>query len=225
MEEQALLAVKYIAVVIIALVCAAGASIFYRYYRENKVIKITELLKANKKATIFFAVLFVVFGIAETALYVHRKAAFTIIVERQIMWYALAVIAVIDWKMKKIPNKMILFLFAERTIFIILSIIQKPSEWLITIGSSALGMVVGGFVVLICLLLSRGGIGAGDLKLFAAIGYFYGLAGVMSIMMYSLFIAALVSIGLLISKKAKAKSTIPMAPFILVGTSIFFIFS
>ena len=74
--------------------------------------------------------------------------------------------------------------------------------------------------MLICMLLSRGGVGAGDVKLIAAIGLYYGLAGVLSILMVTLIFAAIFSIVMLATKKAKMKSTLPMAPFIFIGLSI-----
>ena len=74
--------------------------------------------------------------------------------------------------------------------------------------------------MLICMLFSKGGVGAGDVKLIAIIGFYYGLVGVLSILMVTLVFAAVVSACMLLSKKAKMKSTLPMAPFIFLGLSI-----
>ena len=97
-------------------------------------------------------------------------------------------------------------------------IIFDNQIWYTLLISSVLGMSVGAVTVLICLLISRGGIGAGDLKMFAVIGLFFGLQGLMEIMIYSLFFASIVGIVLLAARKAKFKSSLAMAPFMFIGS-------
>lgn len=141
-----------------------------------------------------------------------------------LLWDLMFLTASIDIKIKKIPNLLILVMLAVRALGIIGEIICYPSFWSTFVLSSVVGMLVGGLFVLICYFISRGGIGVGDLKMFATIGFFFGLSGVMEIMMYSLFLACIVSIFLLISRKAKFKSSVPMAPFVFIGLSVYFIF-
>ena len=59
---------------------------------------------------------------------------------------------------------------------------------------------------------------------FAVIGLYFGLVGLLQIMIYSLLLSAVVSIFLLAVRKAKMKSTMPMAPFIIIGLTVYFIF-
>ena len=57
----------------------------------------------------------------------------------------------------------------------------------------------------------------GDVKMFFAIGLTYGANNTYEILLLSLVVMALVSIMLLVMKKATKKTAIPMAPFVLLG--------
>ncbi len=88
---------------------------------------------------------------------------------------------------------------------------------------SLVGMALGGGFILVCMLFSKGGIGGGDMKLYAVIGFCFGLIGVIQVMIYSMLLSAVFCIGLLIFRKAKMRSTVPMAPFILAGLTVFYL--
>ena len=77
--------------------------------------------------------------------------------------------------------------------------------------------------MLACRLISRGGIGAGDVKLFALIGFYFGIIPTMNMMFYTTFLAAIAAAFLLISKKAKMKSTLALGPFAFIGLNIYYI--
>ena len=132
-------------------------------------------------------------------------------------------ISPIDYQVKKIPNKLLLVLLAVRIVFLVLTFFERPEDFTAILVSSLIGMAVGAFIILVVLLLSKGQVGAGDLKLFAVIGFFYGLYGLIQIMMYSLFLSAIFAIVLLLSGKAKMKSTMPMAPFVFFGLTFYFV--
>lgn len=73
-------------------------------------------------------------------------------------------------------------------------------------------LLCGGFLELIR-LISRGGIGFGDVKLMAACGFFLGpFTGLLSLLLAYVF-AAVFCIPALLAKKAFLKTRIPMAPF------------
>lgn len=176
---------------------------------------------------VFFAVSAICYiGVAVLGLIFRESKDLSVLSLAQyvLLWDLMFLVASVDFKIKKIPNLLILVMLAVRALGIIGEIICYPSFWLTFVLSSVVGMLVGGLFVLICYFISRGGIGVGDLKMFATIGFFFGLSGVMEIMMYSLFLACIVSIFLLISRKAKFKSSVPMAPFVFIGLSAYFIF-
>ena len=180
-------------------------------------LKIKENLSSLKKGIILF---FSVFSIIAAIIIILSYDKLTAVKGIQYILYSdcLFLIATIDYKVKRIPNKLILFLFCLRICGIICEITFDAQPWYALLTSSAIGMAVGIITVLICLLISRGGIGAGDLKMFAVIGMFFGLQGLMEIMIYSLFLASIVGIILLITRKAKFKSSLAMAPFMFIGS-------
>lgn len=71
----------------------------------------------------------------------------------------------------------------------------------------------------LCLLLlavKYGGVGGGDIKLTAAIGFCFGLHGLVAILFFSLFPACIYA-------KATRQRSVPLAVFLCIGTFLFYI--
>lgn len=66
-------------------------------------------------------------------------------------------------------------------------------------------------------ILSHQGIGTGDIKLLAALGLMDGVTIVGGTIFFAMVPCALVSAGLLITKKKTMKEAIPFGPFLLIG--------
>ena len=64
----------------------------------------------------------------------------------------------------------------------------------------------------------KGGLGMGDVKLAAVLGWYLGGALIWFDLVISLSLAAIYSIVQLIRKKLNMKDSIPLAPFFSVGT-------
>ena len=83
--------------------------------------------------------------------------------------------------------------------------------------SSLFAAVVTAACLVIGAVLSHQGIGTGDIKLLAALGLMGGVNVVMGTIFFGMIPCALVSAGLLITKKKTLKEAIPFGPFLLVG--------
>lgn len=83
--------------------------------------------------------------------------------------------------------------------------------------SSFFAAVVTASCLVIGAVLSHQGIGAGDIKLLAALGLMGGVNVVMGSIFFGMIPCALVSAGLLITKKKTMKEAIPFGPFLLAG--------
>jgi prepilin signal peptidase PulO-like enzyme (type II secretory pathway) len=70
----------------------------------------------------------------------------------------------------------------------------------------------GGLLELIR-LISKGGIGMGDVKLMTACGFYLGIVPGIFVLMLSYMLAGLFCLPVLLLKKASLKTRIPMAPF------------
>ncbi|HEY3347798.1 MAG TPA: prepilin peptidase [Nitrospirota bacterium] len=90
--------------------------------------------------------------------------------------------------------------------------------------NSLVGAVAGGGLFFLIAVVSRGGMGGGDIKFIAMVGAFLGWRPVLMTIFFGSLLGALVGAGLLISKKAGRKTPIPFGPFLVAGAliSIFF---
>ncbi|KUP06971.1 prepilin peptidase [Bacillus coahuilensis m2-6] len=127
------------------------------------------------------------------------------------------IITVSDLKYMIISDRVLLFfasvLFIERLIF-------PLTPW----WSSFLGAVVGFLLLLIISVVSRGGMGGGDIKLYAVIGLALGV----KLTLLSFFLATLVGtvvgvIGMIMGMVHKGKP-MPFGPFIAIGSLLAFFY-
>jgi prepilin signal peptidase PulO-like enzyme (type II secretory pathway) len=87
-----------------------------------------------------------------------------------------------------------------------------------------LGGIVGVTLLFVIAIVSKGGMGGGDVKLYAAIGVALGpQLTIMSFVLAS-FTGAIVGIVLLITGIVKRKQPIAFGPFIFIGTLIAYLF-
>lgn len=134
------------------------------------------------------------------------------------LFWVLGMIAWVDQGSKRIPNAVLADLLAVRTFLLILECLFNQKYWLSILISAGLGMVLGGGMFLLCFLLARGGIGAGDVKLLGVIGYCVGGGAIFTLIFLTALLAALYSVLMLALKKTSLKQEIPFAPFVFAGT-------
>jgi leader peptidase (prepilin peptidase)/N-methyltransferase len=94
-----------------------------------------------------------------------------------------------------------------------LSITIHPHDWLDT----ALGIIVGGGLFFVIILVSRGGMGGGDMKLGAMMGAFLGWKLVLLAILLGVFAGGAVAIALLASGSKGRKDPVPFGPFLALG--------
>lgn len=213
--------VKILILIILAVIAAPLAVWFRHFYQYNEKLMLKKIFDTEKKDCIIFFSFFILSAILMGLFYSKHGYSFSTALKYLIFIYSLFLTASIDLKQKKIPNIMVLFILAERIVFFIPEFILYREAFSTVLLSSLVGLVTAGFIMIVCRFISRGGMGAGDVKLFSAIGFMVGLSGVVSILFYSLFLASAVSIFLLVSRKAKFRETIPMAPFIFAGSLLY----
>ncbi|WP_458412343.1 prepilin peptidase [Schinkia sp. CFF1] len=125
----------------------------------------------------------------------------------------LIIIVVSDIKYMIIPDKVLLF-FAP--LFIIERIFIPLDPW----WNPILGAVIGFVLLLLIAIVSKGGMGGGDIKLFAILGLVLGWKLILlAFFMSTLFGAFFGIIGLLI-KKVERGRPMPFGPYIALGTIV-----
>lgn len=127
------------------------------------------------------------------------------------------VIFLIDLERYIIPNELVL-------IFLIGGVIYHFLNPELSILNRLLGLAVGVAVPALIALISRGGMGGGDVKLMGAMGLWLGFAGVLVAFFLAALIGSIVGISLIISGRKKRKDPIPFGPFLVVGFLLVFLF-
>lgn len=189
---------------------------------KNKIIS---ALPNTKKQITYLIIVGVLDCCAVLMLCLFYKKTTLFIIKHIIMLSLMCPICWIDKKEHRIPNHLILIGLAMRAAILIAEAVISFGELKkILISDLITAAVVVGFTLLF-ILISRGGIGAGDLKLFLVMALLLGSPGVFYALFLSLFVSFIVAIFLLITKKKGRKDSIPFAPMIFCGTVLSMIVS
>ncbi len=218
--------------VICSILLAYLGTCFQKSYIQKEEFTLKNVLPSEMVYFIICLFWYVVTLIIGVLFYQQKEITFLQMIEVSFFWNGLYLVSWTDFKVKKIPNTILKILFIAKLIGVVLQVLIDHQSWKIAVLSSFLGLLTAGISVLLCMIISKGQIGAGDVKLYALVGFYLGIVGFVNIMIYSILIAGLYSIIILIinaiKKKTKfskaIKSTIPMAPFIFLGTNLYLIF-
>jgi leader peptidase (prepilin peptidase) / N-methyltransferase len=93
------------------------------------------------------------------------------------------------------------------------SLITDRISWV----ESVEGVLLGGGLFVAIILLSRGGMGGGDLKLGAMLGAFLGWKALLVALFVAVTLGGVSAITLLASRRLARKDAIPFGPFLAVG--------
>lgn len=121
------------------------------------------------------------------------------------------IIFVTDVAYMLIPDKILLFFIV---IFIVLRVSFPLTPW----WDSIVGGAVGFSLLLSIAIVSKGGMGGGDIKLFAVIGFVLGMKMVLLSLLFACLYGALLGIIGLLTGILKKKTLIPFGPYIVFGT-------
>jgi len=130
-------------------------------------------------------------------------------------------IFVVDLEHGLILNRVVYFGMAVALLFALFI----PQPWITQIklggiANFAAGGGIGFVTFLIATLISRGGMGWGDVKLAALIGLATGFPLVFMALIIGSIIGSVVAVFFLIAKKKGFKETIPFGPFLSLSTLI-----
>jgi leader peptidase (prepilin peptidase) / N-methyltransferase len=136
------------------------------------------------------------------------------------------IIFVIDLEQGLILNKVV---YPGMVVALLLALL--PQSWLTQttwltqvikpgIASAALGGGIGFALFLVIAIVSRGGMGWGDVKLAALIGLATGFPLVFLAIIMGAILGGIVAVALVIVKKRKFKETIPFGPFLALAAMV-----
>jgi leader peptidase (prepilin peptidase)/N-methyltransferase len=131
-----------------------------------------------------------------------------------LMASTLLVVALIDFDHKIIPN---IITLPGMVIGLGLSLGISA----ITPLASLLGLLVGGTLFYLIAIISKGGMGGGDIKLISMIGAFLGWQGALFTIFSGALLGSLVGVTLMLLGKKGRKDKVPFGPFLSCGAILF----
>lgn len=141
-----------------------------------------------------------------------------------LVWFLVCstILFVIDVREHRLPNRWTARLFVVGALFLLATTLTAPADsalsdrWLTTLGGSA-GYLLTMFTLH---LLTRAGVGMGDVKLAAGLGLYTGFVGLEALIagfVLAFLVGGLQAIYLVVFKGAKKSTRIAFGPAMLVG--------
>lgn len=126
--------------------------------------------------------------------------------------------AIHDVKTHTIPNKYTAALAVYSLFSVPVRFFTLPGgSFCSLLVDTLLGGLLGGGLLLVTSVATKGGFGGGDVKLMAGLGLAFGMLGVLLIQFLALMLAGITG---LIRGKCKEKLRMPFAPFLFFGCAI-----
>lgn len=132
----------------------------------------------------------------------------------------LVIITVSDLKYMLIPNKILMFFVIP--LFIARAFTFSASNTFIEMSwwSPIVGAVIGFLTIMVIILVSNGGMGAGDMKLFFVIGLVLGWQLTVLALLLSFLTGAVLGVTLMVFGIVKRKQPFPFGPSIVIATIV-----
>ncbi len=205
----------------------SGFCTFLAKYELNKVFKKlssgedeVEDKTFDKKQLVAFGVITTVLNVllAVALVYIYKETPVAEHIKRLGLIGLIEIAAVTDRKYNIIPNDLIKVGLIFRAVMLIWEIILFRMQVLSILISDGMGILVVAFIVISCLLLMKGSVGMGDLKLMMLMALCQGIDGFSASGMMSLIAAFFAAVYYLITRKKGRKDSMAFAPFLAVGT-------
>jgi len=125
----------------------------------------------------------------------------------------LMIVFVSDITYMLIPNKILLFFLP---LLLFMRVISPLDPWYDVFIGAVLGLVL----IALIIILSKGKMGGGDMKLFAVIGIVLGWKGTLLTLVLASFFGAMIGGIIMMIKKTEKKQPIPFGPYIVITSLI-----
>lgn len=133
--------------------------------------------------------------------------------------------ACFDIREHRIPNFIPAFLAISALILLSLGFFLEETSAVAYVISSAFAAVACVVFLLVASALTKGGIGAGDIKLIGALALMTGVYSIIGTLFFGVISCSIGTLVALIFKKKKMGSAVPFGPFLLFGyiTTLFLV--
>jgi len=178
-------------------------------------------MNLNKKKKMIFIAGFLVSSLVWVLFYAVRETpqVFSLLISAVLITFSYTAM-IFDINTKQIPNRIIVLMITAWVLIISIMMFFDINLAIKTLTDSALGFLLGGGLFFLVYLLSRKGLGGGDVKFMAAAGLYLGFNATVPAILYGTILAALTGSTLILLKKLDRKDTMPLIPFLFAGIMI-----
>lgn len=201
--------------------------VLWLYYMEGMIGRTAQGNgeQHDRKLSVWSSVLIVGvmggFFLAKFRCMVYRQDLFCGI--KDLFTYAwLIPVALIDGSAHRIPNRWIMYGFIGAVFFLLAESFAGASGWNV-MTSGFVGALFGGGFFLLISLMTNGGIGMGDAKMYMILGLLIGREHIFTLILLTLVLALAHGIVLMMRKKADRKTKIPLGPFTFAAVIVLFL--
>lgn len=127
------------------------------------------------------------------------------------------IIATHDFRYKVVPNGYILAFLAVWVIITVPQMFSQIEPALEYLSNAAFGALIGGGLFMLVYIISKKGLGGGDVKFMTVAGLYLGLNGVLPVILYASVLSALTGLVLILFKRMSRKDAMPLVPFLYIG--------
>ena len=124
---------------------------------------------------------------------------------------------IIDAKTHRIPNPLVLCGLGFGTVLLPFEFLFRREGFLSTLLTSVVGLLLCGLIFYIMSKLTKDGIGMGDVKLIASMGWILGFAATFTAVLLAMILCSLTAVVLLLTRIKRKNDAIPMGPFLFFG--------
>lgn len=125
--------------------------------------------------------------------------------------------AVGDIREHLVPNRLILAMVGVWWLAITPQLFMRTDETIPLVISGAVGALLAGILFVTVYIVSRHGLGGGDVKFMTVAGFYLGAQGVLPTMLMGSILAAVVGLFLIATKRIDRKGAIALIPFLYIG--------
>lgn len=137
-----------------------------------------------------------------------------------ILIVGMAILSVTDHVRHWVPNRILLCLLMIWCMAVGITVIFDTQLGMELLGRGLIGGFVSGLIFLLCYILSKKQLGAGDVKLAFIMGLFMTGQRIMGGIVYGTLLCFLYSVIQLLRKKLTMKDQVPLVPFLYGGVLI-----
>lgn len=154
----------------------------------------------------------------------HGGAAVSTLVRYTAALLFLLCAAFFDYRTHLIPNFLIIVMLLSGAVLLGAVFLLDRSAFAPTILSAAGGLIFCFPVFCFLSILTRNGLGMGDVKLISAMAWLLGLTVTLLSVLFGLVLCSLIAIGLMLMKRKSKTDLLPFGPFLFGGYLLLLLF-